>query len=53
MIIFTLLLYAVIGLVIGFMFDGIAGGLIGFVLGVLVYKFASLLVKFDDREELF
>ncbi len=53
MIIFTLLLYAVIGLVIGLMFDGIAGGLIGFVLGVLVYKFASSLVKFDDKEELF
>jgi len=53
MIIFTLLLYAVIGLVIGFMFDGIAGGLIGFVFGMLVYKFASSLVKFDDKEELF
>ena len=41
MIVFTFLLYAVIGLVIGVMFDGTAGGLIGFVLGVLIYKIAS------------
>ena len=54
MIVFTFLLYAVIGLVIGVMFDGTAGGLIGFVLGVLIYKMASLLVKNADVEnELF
>jgi len=54
MIVFTFLLYAVIGLVIGVMFDGTAGGLIGFVLGILVYKIASLLVKNANLEyELF
>jgi hypothetical protein len=51
MIIFTFLLYAVIGLVIGVMFDGTAGGLIGFVLGILVYKIASLLVKNANLED--
>jgi ABC-type Co2+ transport system permease subunit len=51
MIVFTFLLYAVIGLVIGVMFDGTAGGLIGFVLGILVYKIASLLVKNANLED--
>jgi ribose/xylose/arabinose/galactoside ABC-type transport system permease subunit len=52
MIVFTFLLYAVIGLVIGVMFEGTVGGLIGFMLGVLIYKVASSLVQFDEREEL-
>ena len=51
MIVFTFLLYAVIGLVIGVMFEGTAGGLIGFVLGILVYKIASLLVKNANLED--
>ena len=51
MIVFTFLLYAVIGLVIGVMFDGTAGGLIGFVLGVFIYKMASLLVKNANLED--
>ena len=53
MIIFTLLLYAVIGLIIGVMFDGIVGGLIGFFLGVLIYNFATKFVKIEDSEEIF
>lgn len=51
MIFFTFLLYAVIGLVIGVMFNGTAGGLIGFVLGALTYKFASLLAQYADVED--
>jgi hypothetical protein len=35
------------------MFDGTAGGLIGFASGALIYKFATSLVQFDESKELF
>ncbi len=53
MVVFTFLLYAVIGVVVGVILDGTAGGLIGFVLGVLIYKLASSFMTDDEREELF
>ena len=53
MSVFTFLLYAVIGVVVGVTLDETAGGLVGFVLGILIYKLASSFMTDDEREELF